>query len=90
MSVATIASVEPQVTVISVSGFTVMPYHSAYLRASASRSRREPQVMAYWFMSSAMARAAASLRRSGRGKIGEPLRQVDGAVLPRQRRHARG
>ena len=24
-------------------GFTVMPYHSAYLRASASRSRREPR-----------------------------------------------
>src|SRR2546426_9308752 len=34
-----IASVAPQVTVISASGSTVMPYHSAYFRASASRSR---------------------------------------------------
>src|SRR5213080_1130891 len=67
-----IASVAPQVTVISVSGFTVIPYQSAYFRASASRRRFAPQVMAYWFTSSRSARAAASFRTSGAGKFGNP------------------
>ena len=39
--------VPPHVTTISVSGSTLIPYHSAYLRASASRRRFVPQVIAY-------------------------------------------
>src|SRR2546422_8274200 len=64
--------ISPHVTVISVSGFTVIWYQSAYLRARASRSRLAPQVMAYWFTSSRIARAAASFRTSGAGKFGNP------------------
>ncbi len=71
-SAEAIASVAPQVTVISASGSTVMPYQSAYFRASASRSRLAPHVMAYWFTSSRIAFAAASLRTSGAAKLGNP------------------
>ena len=71
-----IASVAPQVTVTSASGSTVMPYHSAYFRASASRSRLAPQVMAYWFTSSRIARAAASFSTSGQGKLGNPCARL--------------
>src|SRR5438874_3632106 len=71
-----IASVAPHVTVISVSGLTVMPYQSAYLRASASRSRLAPQVIAYWFTSSAMAHAAASFKTSGAAKFGNPCARL--------------
>src|SRR5207253_4826745 len=53
-----------------------MPYHSAYFRASASRSRLAPQVMAYWFTSSRMARAAASFSTSGQGKLGNPCARL--------------
>src|ERR1051325_1847602 len=88
-SAGAIASVAPHVTVISVSGFTVMPYQSAYLRASASRSRLAPQVMAYWFTSSAMARAAACFKTSGAAKFGNPCARLMAAcslasrVMPR-------
>src|SRR5947199_291405 len=53
-----------------------MPYHSAYLRARASRSRFAPQVIAYWLMSSRMARAAASFSASGAGKFGNPCARL--------------
>src|SRR5439155_6985865 len=75
--------------VISVSGFTVIPYQSAYFRASASRRRFAPQVMAYWFTSSRSARAAASFRTSGAGKFGNPWARlmapcsVASRVIPR-------
>src|SRR2546425_3700051 len=72
INAAAIASVAPQVTVSSVSGSTVMPYQSAYFRASASRRRLAPQVIAYWLMSARIARAAASLMTSGAGKLGKP------------------
>src|SRR5512143_3603025 len=71
-----IASVAPQVTVISVSGSTVMPYQSAYFRATASRRCLAPHVMAYWLMSAAMARAAASFRTWGAGKLGNPCARL--------------
>src|ERR1051325_11703756 len=71
-SVAAIASVAPQVTVSSASGFTSIPYHSRYFRATASRSRLAPQVMAYWLMSARMAAAAASLSTAGGGESGHP------------------
>src|SRR5437667_1628553 len=76
INAAAIASVAPQVTVSSVSGSTVMPYQSAYLRASASRSRLAPQVMAYWLMSARIAREAASLMTSGAGKLGKPCARL--------------
>src|SRR3989475_11577593 len=71
INAAAIASVAPQVTVSSVSGSTVMPYQSAYFRASASRRRLAPQVIAYWLMSARIARAAASLMTSGAGELGK-------------------
>src|SRR5437773_2435646 len=81
-----IASVAPHVTVTSVSGSTVIPYQSAYFRARASRNRLAPQVMAYWLMSSRIARAAASFRGSGAEKFGNPwprcsARQLGGAPV---------
>src|ERR1041384_5974847 len=78
-SVAAIASVAPQVTVSSASGFTSIPYHSRYFRATASRSRLAPQVMAYWLMSARMAAAAASLSTAGAGETGDPLASLMGA-----------
>src|SRR5438093_11839567 len=88
-SAAAIASVAPHVTVTSVSGSTLMPYHSPYFATRASRRRFAPQVMAYWFTSSRIARAAASFRRSGAGKFGNPWARwmapcsVASRVIPR-------
>jgi hypothetical protein len=76
MRVAAIASVAPQVMVISRSGSSVMPYHSWYFAVSASRSRLAPQVMAYWLISAAIARAAASFRTSGVAKFGKPCARL--------------
>src|SRR6059036_3707827 len=44
----------------------------ALARKYADWSRLAPQVMAYWFTSSRIARAAASFRTSGAGKFGNP------------------
>src|SRR5512147_823027 len=74
--VEAMASVAPQVTVSSVSGSTVIPYQSAYFRAMASRRCLAPHVMAYWLMSAAMARAAASFRIWGAGKLGNPCARL--------------
>src|SRR2546423_4393067 len=71
-----IASVAPHVTVMSVSGLTGMPYHAAYVQASAARSRLAPLVIAYWLTSSAMARAAACFRTSGEAKFGNPCARL--------------
>jgi hypothetical protein len=62
--------------VTSVSGSAARPYQSAYFRATASRSRFAPQVMAYWFRSARTARAAASLSTSGQGKLGKPCARL--------------
>src|SRR2546427_3654062 len=88
-SAAAIASVAPHVTVTSVSGSTLMPYHSPYFATRASRSRFAPQVMAYWFTSSWIARAAASFNTSGAAKLGNPWARLMAAcsfasrVMPR-------
>src|SRR5437016_8080319 len=71
-SAVAIASVAPQVTVRSVSGFTAIPYQSWYFLARASRRRLAPQVIAYWLTLSRMARIAASFKTSGQGKFGNP------------------
>ncbi len=42
------ASVEPHVTQISVSGSTAMPYTCAYRAAIASRNAGTPHVTGYW------------------------------------------
>jgi hypothetical protein len=47
-SVAIMASVAPQVTVMCRSGSTDTPVVRATFCAIASRRRGEPQVMAYW------------------------------------------
>ena len=73
----------------SVSEFTSIPYQSRYFpRTIASRSRLEPQVMAYWLMSAWMAAAAASFRTSGAGKLEKPWARFDGLVLGGQPGHA--
>src|SRR2546426_135130 len=88
-SAAAIASVAPHVTVTWVSGSTLMPYHSPYFATRASRSRFAPQVMAYWFTSSWIARAAASFSTSGAAKLGNPWARLMAAcsfasrVMPR-------
>src|SRR5437899_9603028 len=69
---AIMASVEPQVTVISRSGSTSSPKRARVLAAIALRKDRAPQVMAYWFTSARMARQAASLISAGAGKSGIP------------------
>src|SRR5216117_3015002 len=85
-SAAAIASVAQHVTVTSVSGSTLRPYHSPYFATRASRSRFAPQVMAYWFTSSDRA-GGRLLQHLRRGKVGEPLGEVDRAVLVREPGH---
>src|SRR5438045_4161486 len=75
-SANTMASVAPQVTVTCVIGSMAMWYQSWYFAANAFRSRAAPQVMAYWLMSSRIARAAASFRTSGQGKLGKPCERL--------------
>ena len=65
-----IASVAPQVTVISRSGSRSSPEMRLFLSAIARRSRGDPQVMAYWLMSALMQSIAACLMKSGAGKSG--------------------
>src|SRR5258708_39098775 len=69
-------SVEPQVTVISVSGSISKPrYHLVFL-AIASRKSFAPQVIAYWFTSSAIACIATRLTSSGAAKSGNPCERL--------------
>src|SRR2546421_5415025 len=63
-------SVEPQVTVISASGSTSSPRYHFVFSAMASRKSFAPQVIAYWFKSSAIASCAARLISAGAGKSG--------------------
>lgn len=65
------ASVDPQVTVISPAGSTSIPYHSAYFRLTAFRRRCAPQVIAYWLMSAWIA-AAVYVKTWGAPKLGKP------------------
>src|SRR5687768_11802588 len=53
-----------------------MPYSSAYVRDSASRSDFAPQVIAYWLMSASMARFAASFSACGAAKFGKPCARL--------------
>src|SRR5208337_2052823 len=71
-----IASVEPQHTVISFSGSTVIPCHTPICRAIALRRFFAPQVMAYWFTSAATASCAACLISAGAGKSGNPCARL--------------
>src|SRR5258705_11090244 len=86
---AAIASVAPQVTVTCVIGSTGRLYQSWYFAAKAFRRRAAPQVMAYWLTSSRIARAAASFRTAGAGKLGHPWERLNAPcsfaepVLPR-------
>src|SRR4030095_13447616 len=66
------ASVAPQVTVISVSVLTAKLYHFRYFSAIASRSDGDPHVIAYWLTSPWIAAAAAFFIGSGMGKSGKP------------------
>src|ERR1022692_110203 len=66
------ASVDPQHTVISFSGSTVIPCHIPICRAIALRRFFAPQVIAYWFTSAATACCAACLISAGAGKSGNP------------------
>src|ERR1700722_230501 len=65
-------SVEPQQTVISRSVSIEMPVVLANFSAMERRRFFEPQVMAYWLMSAAIASCAARLISAGAGKSGKP------------------
>src|SRR5712691_3529658 len=69
---AAIASVEPQVTTISVSGSSSGQPNLRYLAAMAARSLGEPHVTGYWLYPSRMARWAAAFSSSGASKSGNP------------------
>src|SRR6185503_17240604 len=69
---AIIPSVEPHVTVISVSGSISRPRCHFVLRAIASRKSFEPQVIAYWFTSASIASIALRLISAGAAKSGKP------------------
>src|SRR5471032_2018724 len=70
--VAIMPSVAPQQTAISRSGSKSIPYVRRYLSTIASRKGLAPHVIAYWFISAAIASAAARLSASGAGKSGKP------------------
>src|SRR5205807_3479217 len=69
---AIIPSVEPHVTVISASGSISKPRYHFVFFAIASRKSFAPQVIAYWFTSSAIACIATRLMSSGAAKSGKP------------------
>src|SRR5439155_27241742 len=75
-NVETIASVEPQQTVSSLSGSTLIPCHCCICQAMASRRFFAPQVIAYGFMSHAVACCADSLISRGAGKSGNPCARL--------------
>src|SRR5215208_6779153 len=65
-------SVEPHVTVISVSGSISIPKYERVLLAIALRKSFAPQVIAYWLMSWSIASFALRLMSSGAEKSGKP------------------
>src|SRR6266496_469071 len=69
-------SVEPQVTVISVSGSMSRPRYQSVFVAIASRKSFAPQVIAYWLTLSAMACIATRLMSSGAAKSGKPCERL--------------
>src|SRR5437764_4608765 len=69
---AIIPSVEPHVTVISISGSISNPRYHFVFFAIASRKSFAPQVIAYWLTSSAIACIATRLMSSGAAKSGKP------------------
>src|SRR5256714_13989547 len=71
-----IPSVDPQVTVISASGSISNPRYHFVFFAIASRKSFAPQVMAYWFMSLAIACIATRLMSSGAAKSGKPCERL--------------
>src|SRR4051794_23007912 len=74
-------SVEPHVTVISVSGSMSSPRYHLVFRAMASRKSRAPQVIAYWLTSSAIACMATRLMSSGAAKSGKPCERLTAPCL---------
>src|SRR6266480_4724826 len=69
---AIIPSVEPQVTVISVSGSISRSRYHFVFRAIASRKSFAPHVIAYWLRSFSIALIAFCLISSGAAKSGKP------------------
>lgn len=85
--VSTIASVEPMVTTISVSGSYFMPMKRSHLRESAWRKFGAPIVMGYWCGPSRADLLQSVSHRLGRVKVGKALRQVDRAAVDADARH---
>src|SRR5437762_10798107 len=73
---AIIPSVDPHVTVISVSGSISNPKYHFVFFAMASRKSFAPQVIAYWFTASAIACMATRLMSSGAAKSGKPCERL--------------
>src|SRR5256714_500464 len=76
-----IPSVDPQVTVISASGSISNPRDHFVFPAIASRKSFAPQVIAYWFASSAIACIATRLISSGAAKSGKPCERLTAPCL---------
>ena len=74
--VSTMASVEPMVTTISVSGSSVRPMKRPALRASACRKFGAPIVMGYWCGPSALTSARRSVSALGGSKSGKPCARL--------------
>ncbi len=70
------ASVEPQVTTICVSGSMSICMRGLCLAASAARKLGAPHVMAYWCGPSAAALARRFLMASGGSKSGKPWERL--------------
>ena len=70
--VSTMASVEPMVTTISVSGSRVRPMNRPHFRASAWRKLGAPMVMGYWWGPKRLTSASRSIMAWGGSKSGKP------------------
>uniref|UniRef100_A0A7C9DH77 Uncharacterized protein n=1 Tax=Opuntia streptacantha TaxID=393608 RepID=A0A7C9DH77_OPUST len=70
--VAAVASVQPEVTVTSLSGSTESPVSFLNLSATAELRSGTPQPRAYWFFPSVMAWIAAAFTKSGPSEFGFP------------------
>ena len=74
--VSTIASVEPMVTTISVSGAYFMPMKRSHLRESAWRKFGAPIVMGYWCGPSWLTSSSRSVIALGGSKSGKPCARL--------------
>ena len=74
--VSTMASVEPMVTTISVSGSSLRPMNRPHFLASACRKFGAPIVIGYWCGPSVLISASRSVSALGGSKSGNPCARL--------------